>query len=251
MWKFSPQFFTLLLHVPFLLCRTSFISYTTIAGRSTLIVSRDNTTKDIRRSIIQVTKEIKGTKERLVLYTTVTGSVLYSLGIKIVFDVVRELPDDPDCVKSWNEILDSEPSGNPGRAWSPDGNKAFKRWRCALSDDVFVVLKVQHRLAVRTSFIPELAHALHHTAQHACSVELWGLSSSFQRGHFLCMCSGIWASWLCALSVLHTSESLFHKSGGVSPPMYSSVQTDIHLKNWGRDSHTARLVGSPSRRFFG
>lgn len=112
---FSP-IFHLLLHVPFLLCRTSFISYTTIAGRSTLIVSRDNTTKDVRRSIIQVTKEIKGTKERLVLYTTVTGSVLYSLGVKIVFDVVRELPDDPDCVESWNEILDSEPSGNPGRA---------------------------------------------------------------------------------------------------------------------------------------
>lgn len=135
---------------------------------------------------------------KLVLHTAVTGSVLYSLCVEVVLDVVRKLADDSDGVEAGDEVLDSQPSRNPRGARPTDGNEAFKSWRRAFSNDVLVVLKVQHRLAVRTALVPELAHALHHTAQHACSIELRRLSSPFQRRHVfgagVYLCSGLSAA---------------------------------------------------------
>ena len=69
-------------------------------------------------SIIQVTsgkRKVRGGggKSRLVLHTSVTGSILYSLGVEVVLDVVRELPHDPDGVEAGDKVFNSQPSRNP------------------------------------------------------------------------------------------------------------------------------------------
>lgn len=98
-----------------------------------------------------------------VLHTSVTWPVLNPLCVEVVFDIVRQLAHNPNRIEPRHKIFDSQPPGNPGRAGPPDRHQAFKRRRRAFSDHVFVVLEMQHRLAIRTPFVSELAHALHHS----------------------------------------------------------------------------------------
>lgn len=119
-----------------------------------------------------------GAATRSVLHTTITWSVLYSLSIEIALDIIRKLTIDSNGVETRHKVLNSKPSGHPGRTRSSHSNKTFEWGWCTFSDDVFIVLKMEHRLTVRASLISKLVHALHHSAEHTSTVELWRWSSS-------------------------------------------------------------------------
>lgn len=119
-----------------------------------------------------------GAATRSVLHTTITWSVLYSLSIEIALDIIRKLTVNSNGVETRHKVLNSKPSGHPGRTRSSHSNKTFEWRRCTFSDDVLIVLKMEHRLTVRASLISKLVHALHHSAEHTSTVELWRWSSS-------------------------------------------------------------------------